>query len=72
MVNFEMLSREARSFSGLQPPFQAKEIGRRCIGNETYIYYQDKNGGFWYISKSQIEFEKYVQEQKRLSKRVLT
>lgn len=65
MVDFEMLSREARSFVGLQPPFQAKEIGRRCIGNEIYIYYRDVNGDFWYISGSQIAFEKYMQKLKK-------
>ena len=36
MVDFEMLSREARSFVGLQPPFQAKEVCKRYIGNEIY------------------------------------
>lgn len=65
MVDFKMLSRAARSFVGLQPLLQAKEIGRRCICNETYIYYKDINGDFWYIFELQIAFEKYKQKLKK-------
>lgn len=67
-----MLSKEARSFVGLSPPVKVKEIGRRKTEFDTYIYYKDTNNDYWYISQSQINFELYMQEQKRLRKRVLT
>lgn len=69
MIDFKMLSKEARSFVGLSPPVKAIEVARKKTEFDTYIYYKDIKGEFWYISQSQIAFENYMQEQKRLRKR---
>lgn len=69
MIDLELVAKEAKSFVGLQPPERAEEIGRKHTELDTYIYYKDIKGEFWYISQSQLNFEKYMQEQKRLRKR---
>ena len=69
MLDLDILSKEAKSFVGLDPPEKSEEICRRETDFDTYIYYKDIKGQFWYISQSQMNFEKYMQEQKRLRKR---
>lgn len=57
--------KEAVSFSGLQPPKEAKEIGRQQTDADTYIYYQDEDNRLWYTSLSQLAFEKMMSEHEK-------
>lgn len=40
--------RNARSFPELTPPKDAIEIYQEKVGNNTYHYYQDKDGNLYY------------------------
>lgn len=49
-----------RCFTGLEPPKEAREIGRQQTATDTYIYYKDDNNKLWYTSQSQLEFEQLI------------
>lgn len=56
----EIAFKEAVSFTGLEPPKEAREIGRQQTATDTYIYYKDDNNKLWYTSQSQLEFEQLI------------
>lgn len=56
---------EARSFPGLVPPNNAVLIGAVDTGDDTYFYYQDDEGNFYYDSERMRRFETEMQERKK-------
>lgn len=61
---------KAYSFPGLVPPNDAEPIGKIEEAHDTYFYYQDSKGNFYYISGSTQKFELEMQEaQKRKKER---
>lgn len=55
----------ARSFPGLLPPNNAVFIGMEKLENNTYFYYRDDEGRFYYDSVRARRFEKEMQERKK-------
>ena len=60
--------KNARSFPGLDPPNKAEEIGREELAGDTFIYYKDSLGNYWYNTKSTRNVEKEMQGRKRHKK----
>lgn len=61
---------KAYSFPGLIPPNNAEPIGEIEEAHDTYIYYRDSKGNFYYSSGSTRKFEEEMQEaQKRKKER---
>lgn len=60
------LLREARekacSFPGLEPPNNAEPIGQIEEAHDTYFYYRDGAGNFYYMSDSTRRFEEEMQQ----------
>lgn len=54
----------AWSFPGLDPPNKAEEIGREELAGDTFIYYKDELGTYWYNTESTINVEKEMQGRK--------
>ena len=42
----------ARSFPDMSPPVQSYYIGCKKQGDELYLYWKDKQGRYWYETKS--------------------
>ena len=61
---------EARTFPGLTPPNKAEYIGALSKNGDTYYYYKDENGTYWFDTESLRKFEKEMAEaEKRIKKR---
>lgn len=66
----EEAQKNARSFPGLVPPNQAEEIGQVKGEQDTYTYYRDSGGNYYYSSGRTQRFEIEMQEaQERKRKR---
>lgn len=52
----------ARSFPGLIPPDNAVYIGAVDAGDDTYFYYRDSSGNFYYESGRMRRFELEMME----------
>lgn len=57
-----LAQQNAKSFTGLRPPNSAWYIGSVKKNNETYHYYTDEKGNFYYDSQSQRDFETKMRE----------
>lgn len=59
---------EARSFPGLNPPNNAKEVARVTRHHGTYIYFRDKQGNYWYDSVEGLNFKRKMAEAEQRQK----
>lgn len=61
---------KAYSFPGLVPPNNAEPVGQIEEAHDTYFYYRDSEGNFYYDSERMRRFELEMQEaQKRKKER---
>lgn len=58
----EQARKNAWSFPGLTPPNNAAYIGAIKTKEDTYFYYQDKEGNFYYDSQQMRCFELEMRE----------
>ena len=68
--------KEARSFSGLVPPYQAKFVGKKPTKYGDIIYYYKSDAGYFYESESGYRFkykmDRLIKEKKKNRQRKLT
>ena len=68
--------REARSFSGLVPPYEAKFVGKKPTKYGDIIYYYKSDAGYFYESESGYRFkykmDRLIKEKKKNRQRKLT
>lgn len=68
--------KEARSFSGLVPPYEAKFVGKKPTKYGDTIYYYKSDAGYFYESESGYRFkyrmDRLIKEKKKNRQRKLT
>ncbi len=58
----------ARSFPDMSPPVQSYYIGCKKQGDELYLYWKDKQGRYWYETKSGMAFKQMMLETQKQRK----
>lgn len=67
-MDIQILQETAMSFTGLTPPNNAKYIGQRKTEHDTFFFYKDDKGEYWYETESGRRFEKKMQEAQKNQK----
>lgn len=65
----EQARNQAWSFPGLTPPNHARYIGSIETKEDTYFYYQDREGNFYYDSQQMRSFELEMREAQKEKQR---
>ncbi len=60
----------AWSFPGMSPPVQSYYIGCKKQGSELYLFWRDKQGGYWYEIKSGMAFKQEMLEAQKKGGRI--
>lgn len=68
MEDLQNIQQNAKSFTGLRPPNNAKYIGQRKTFNNIFYYYKDDKGNCWFDTESGREFEKKIQAAQKFKK----
>ncbi len=62
MSDINTIKANARTFEGLLPPNEAKLVYKEKKAGDTYFYFMDDDGNYYFNTQSQINFEKEMQE----------
>ena len=62
MSDIQTIKENARTFEGLIPPNSAKLVYKEKKAGDTYFYFMDDGGNYYFNTQSQINFEKEMQE----------
>lgn len=60
----------AQSFPDMSPPGQSYYIGCKKQGSELYLFWKDKQGRYWYETKSGMAFKREMLEAKKKGGRI--
>lgn len=60
----------AQSFPDISPPGQSYYIGCKKQGGELYLFWKDKQGKYWYETKSGMAFKREMLEVKKKGGRI--
>lgn len=69
MEELEMAMKEARSFTGLKPPNNAKLFGKMKAAEDVVNIYEDSQGNYWYDTERGRKFEQEMQERAKKRKK---
>ena len=62
MSDINTIKEKARTFEGLIPPNSAKLVYKEKKAEDTYFYFMDDDGNYYFNTESQIRFEREMQE----------
>ena len=62
MSDINTIKANARTFEGLIPPKSAKLVYKEKKAGDTYFYFMDDDGNYYFNTQSQIDFEREMQE----------
>lgn len=62
MSDINTIKENARTFEGLIPPNSAKLVYKEEKAGDTYFYFMDDDGNYYFNTQSQINFEREMQE----------
>lgn len=62
MSDINTIKANARTFEGLIPPKSAKLVYKEKKAGDTYFYFADDDGNYYFNTQSQIDFEREMQE----------
>ena len=65
MSDINTIKANARTFEGLIPPKSAKLVYKEKKAGDTYFYFADDDGNYYFNTQSQIDFEREMQEEKK-------
>ena len=62
MSDINTIKENARTFEGLTPPNAAKLVNKEKKAGDTYFYFMDDDGNYYFNTESQIRFEREMQD----------
>nr|DAZ28549.1 MAG TPA: hypothetical protein [Caudoviricetes sp.] len=65
MSDINTIKEHARTFEGLIPPNSAKLVYKEEKAGDTYFYFMDDDGNYYFNTESQIRFEREMQDLKK-------
>ena len=68
MSDINTIKANARTFEGLLPPNAAKLVYKEKKAGDTYFYFMDDDGNYYFNTQSQINFEKEMQDLRKKRK----